>query len=444
MYGTLTLKEARENCAKIFDKMDAIIKIAEKEDRDLKDEEVKSYQTLEGQYKLACQDRDQLERRPSSMSIASRHQEQARLLAQVKPSVTRGQGVTRTPHNESGFETLGHFLSTAAFSPSDPRLNFQEFQTVQQMSDGPSGGYQVPQVFINELLSVGPEDAVVKPRARVLPVGSPPDSAVTMPALDQSGASPSNIYGGVSVAWGPELHSKLETNAMLRQITWEPKELAGMIPVSEKLLRNWAGAGNTLSLLLRGALTSAEDREYLIGSGVGRPLGYTNSDAALDVNRQTANRITLQDILSMRSRILERNGARPAWVASTAIREELLSLRNISHDSPPVGDQSLVFQPSLREGEADRMLGLEVTFTSELPALGSRGDLVLANFQYYVVKPGAGPFVNFGVINDDFAKGMLRLRIIYNTDGRPWMTAPIVMPNGVSMAGCVVLDVVAG
>ena len=75
--------------------------------------------------------------------------------------------------NESGFKSLGEFLSTIRFNRFDDRL-----QALQKMDDGPSGGYNVPREFISDLLMVSDDEALVRPRATVIPAGQSPDAGV--------------------------------------------------------------------------------------------------------------------------------------------------------------------------------------------------------------------------------------------------------------------------
>ena len=56
----------------------------------------------------------------------------------------------------------------------------------------------------------------MRPRANVIPAGSPPDAGITMPALDQSGTNPGNVFGGMTFSWIEEGGEKPETDAELR------------------------------------------------------------------------------------------------------------------------------------------------------------------------------------------------------------------------------------
>lgn len=434
------LKEAREKCAALFGQMDAIIKQAEKEERELTDEEVTAYEAVGVEYAEACQVRDSLDRRAS---ISTSHQATAKDLREVKPSVTQGQGVVRPPVGDRNreFETIGEFFHAVRFNRNDQRLVWHDNQdpmAKQSMSEGDKGGFQIPTQFIDGLRQVEPQEAIMRPRAEVIPAGSPPDAPVTMGALDQTGTTPGNMYGGVQVNWIAEGGAKPETDFNLRQITWEPKEVAGYIRTTDKLLRNWQAAGAIIERQLRGATIQAEDTAFFTGNGVNRPLGVINSGAAYLVNRAVANTVTYDDLVEMVAHAKMEPGA--IWVAGQSMLPQLMRMRSFSNDSPPVGDGSLIWQQSAVEKEPDRLLGRPILYNERSPSLGSKGDLVLLVPSYYVIKDGSGPFVSASE-HVHFLTNETVIKVFWNVDGRPWLTAPIKTENNYQVSPFVVLDV---
>ena len=434
-----TLKEAREKCVALFAKMDEIIKAAESETRELTDAEVDAYNVIKGEYDEACQVRDGLDRRAS---ISSNHNQTAKAMKEVKPSVTQGQGVVCpvADHNRE-FETIGEFIHAVRFNKNDQRLVWhenQDPQAKQSMSEGDKGGFQVPTRLIAGIKQVEPQEAIMRPRAEVIPAGSPPDGAITMAALDQTGTTPQNMYGGVQVNWIAEGGQKPETDFGLRQITWEPKEVAGYIRVTDKLLRNWQAAGPMIERLLRGATIQAEDTAFLRGDGINRPLGVINSGAAYKVNRAVSNDITYDDLVEMVAHGKMEPGA--IWVAAQSILPKLMTMRNYSSDSPSLGDGALIWQQSLIEGQPDRLLGRPILYNERSPSLGTKGDLTLLVPSYYVIKDGSGPFVSASE-HVHFLTNETVIKVFWNVDGRPWLTAPIKTESNYEISPFVVLDI---
>jgi HK97 family phage major capsid protein len=262
-----------------------------------------------------------------------------------------------------------------------------------------------------------------------------------MPALDQTGTTPGNVYGGVTVDWIGEGAEKPESSAALREIMLTPHEVAGHVVITDKLLRNWAAAGPLLERLLRGAVRSAEDDVFYKGDGVAKPLGVINSGAAYGVNRAVSNEISRTDINGMTARILMRGGT-PMWIGSQSVIPQLQNMRN-EIGSPPAGDGALVWNPDARDNAGNQLLGgYPIRWHNRAPTLGTKGDLSLVDLSYYLIKDGSGPFVAASE-HVHFTKNKTVIKIFYNVDGQPWLTEPFKEENGYQVSPFVVLDVPA-
>lgn len=243
----MSLKALREKRAKLVADMRGILDAASQDDdRELTEEEAANYDDLKGQVaKLDSQ--IEREQEVSGMEAA---------LETPDPAVAQRSGpggnIPRAggPEASREFESLGEFLATVVRNPNDQRLaNLYDeeagavgqdgLRAEQRMDTGASGGFMVPTQFRSDLMRVDPQASIIRPRATVIPPGDPPDSAVTIPALDQTGTVPANVYGGVTVDWIAEGASKPETDAALREIKLEPQEVAGHVILTDKLLRNW-------------------------------------------------------------------------------------------------------------------------------------------------------------------------------------------------------------
>ena len=365
----------------------------------------------------------------------------------VVPAVARGGGITipQGPHARTEFESFGEFMAAVRFRPNDQRLNFVEgvgavdpetgeIGAELRMDNDTSGGFMVPPQLRSTLLKIEPQDALVRPRAQVIPAGSPPDAGVTMPALDQSGTNPKNMFGGVEVKWIGEGDEKPETDADLKSITLTPKEVAGLVTVTDKLLRNWQAAGTFIEDLLRGACSAAEDYAFMRGNGTSMPLGAINSGAMKFINRTTANHVIYADLLAMVSRFLMRGGQSPVWSMPQA------SLVDIATMTDPEGHY--IWKPGAVDGFAGTLLGYPVRWNNRAPLLGSKGDITIVDWSQYLIKDGSGPFVAASE-HVLFRQNKTVIKIFWNVDGAPWLTTPIKEENGWEVSPFVGLDVPA-
>lgn len=431
------LQVLREQRATAIKGMRSLLDTAASESRELTTEEVEQYDGMMASVEKLDKDIER-EQKLEALEASA---------AQAQPAAAARQraGVTPPgPEASREFENFGEFMFAVRFNPNDQRLAaaWQDFDIrgEQRMDTGSAGGFAVPTQFRAQLLSVEGTPAVIRPRATVIPAGTPPDAAITMPALDQTGDVPDNVYGGVMVDKTAEGGEKPESEFTLRQITLEPQEFSGYLESTDKLLRNWSAASGLIQNLFRNAMLAKEDHEFLKGNGVGGPLGILNAGATYMVNRDAASTIVFDDILNMLSRLLMRGGS-PIWMASQSIMPKLLGLRNLS-GSPAVGDGALVFQPSTVPGMPDMLMGRPIIWHERSPQLGTAGDLVLADLSYYLIKDGSGPFVASSE-HVKFRENKTAFKIFWNVDGQPWLTAPFKQEGGYEVSPFVALDVPA-
>lgn len=415
-----TVSELREQRAALVTKLRGLLDKAGTESRDLSEAEEADYSAGEANI-------DQLTAR---IERAEKLEAMEAGLDESLGSLAARHPGANAPGAKREFESLGEFMHAVRFAPNDARLSYGEnpaMRSEHRMDDGASGGFAVPTQFRSEILQVDALSAVVRPRARVMPAGSPPDAELTMPALDQSPSQ--NIHGGVAVSWIGEGGAKPETNAKLREIKLKPYEVAGHIVVTDKLLRNWAASSAFLSGLLRGAITSSEDTAFLQGNGVAKPLGVINAAGTVAVTRAGAGDIAYEDVLAMDESLLA--GAIGAvWLVTKRAKTKLRQMEDT--------EGHLIWQESARSGEPASLLGYPVVVSDRIPTLGSRGDIGLYDFSNYLIKDGSGPFVSSSE-HVHFTDNKTVIKVFWNVDGQPWLNGPITRENGDEQSPFVVL-----
>jgi HK97 family phage major capsid protein len=287
------------------------------------------------------------------------------------------------------------------------------------MGTGAEGGFALPTQFRDTILQVSPQEAIVRPRATVIPAGEPPDAKLEMPALDQT--SSKGMYGGVVITHGGEGLTMTETEAALRQVSMEPKQMDAYIVCTNKLLVNWEAASSYLTRALRTAVAGAEDYDFLRGDGINKALGLINAPAAITVTRSAPNTIAYVDIYTMYGRA--KQGGSLAWIASPTCVPQLCTLTDTGGHNMWVGGTAAI-GGALAQPVPPQLMGLPVLWADRLPALGTSGDIVLADLSYYLVKDGSGPF---SAISTEllFLSNRTIFKILWNVDGRPWLTEPI-------------------
>lgn len=411
-----TLDELRAEHERAIARMDELLAKADEEARDLSDEEEREFDQLDQSVHVL---RRQIGRRERLERVAAAQKEKSRLPMKA--------AMYRAPSDEE-FRSLGEFLHAVVYRQDDRRLRdlYTEARG-QSMDVGAGGGFAVPTQFVSQLLMADPQAAIFRPRATVIPAGSPPDAELSIPALDQAPAR--GMYGGVSVSWIGEGETKPETSAYLRLVALKPHEVAGYITVTDKLLRNWEAASATLERLMRGAITAAEEDAFFSGDGAGKPVGIVDAPASIAYSRAAANSIAYEDIVGMYARA--KQGGAPVWIASPTCIPQLATIKGGANENLWVQNAAAGVPPTL--------LGLPVIFRDASPALGTKGDLVLADLSYYLIKDGSGPFVAASE-HVHFTSNKTVIKVFWNVDGKPWLNTPFGIGGGSTVSPFVILS----
>jgi HK97 family phage major capsid protein len=402
------INEIRLKKAKAVERMRALLDLCETETRDMVEAEQKEYDALDASLEKFDKDITREER------LAE--QEAALSLPANRPHVVR----TKPKEDPAEFSCLGEFIHSVAMNRNDRRLQNVEYRD-QEMGTGSAGGFAVPEKFKPELLQVAAQPAALRPRCTVLPATAPPDAKITMPALDQTAAA--NMYGGVIVYKVAEGATLTETTAALKEVSLEPNALGAYVNLTNKLLRNWQGSSNVISGLLSKAMIGYEETQFLSGNGVAGPTGVTVAGATVLYSRSVASTIVTADINGMITRF--KFGGNPIWIASQTTLPQLLKLFEIGTY------QQNLFMFDYRQGIPATLLGYPLIFHDRSPALGTTGDLALLDMQYYLVQDGSGPFVSASE-HVSFTADKTVIKIIWNVDGKPWLTAPIPLEGATS------------
>ncbi len=354
-----------------------------------------------------------------------------RKLAEKEAEAKNARTVIKVPNPEIAdvdpekeFRNTGEFLFALVRSKRDgiydPRLDILREKRAQSMGTGAEGGYALPEQFDATIRQVQAQEAIVRPRATVIPAGSPPDAKLTFPALDQT--SGSNIYGGVTVVHTGEAITMTETSFKLREVSLEPKEISAYVVLSNKLIMNWVASGSFASRVLSSAMAGQEDYDFMRGDGINKATGFINCAAAIAYSRAGAGAIAFADAYGMLARMLMRGGSY-AWLASQTTIPQLAAMVDAGSHAVWLGGAG----PANNAGAGplpSTLLGLPVIFVDRLPALGTKGDISLVNLSMYLIKDGSGPIV---ASSEDilFLSNRTVFKIVWNVDAKPWLTEPI-------------------
>ena len=292
------------------------------------------------------------------------------------------------------------------------------------------GGFLVPETLRSELLQMSLEKAVVRPRARVVPMES---QRVPFPKIDST-TNVGSVYGGITAYWVEESADLPESEASFGRAVLDAKKLITYAEAPNELVRDWSAFGAFIGGVMPEAMAFFEDLAFMGGHGVGMPLGVLNTTNPVNVavaaeSGQDANTIVWQNVIKMFARMLPQSLSSAVWIATIDSFPELATMAlSVGTGGGPVW----LGGPNASGADTPpvTILGRPVIFTEKTPAaLGGQGDLSFVDLSYYLIgdrqQMTAESSEHYKFKNDRTS-----YRITQRVDGRPWLDSAITPANG--------------
>lgn len=288
------------------------------------------------------------------------------------------------------------------------------------METGVSGGYTIGQQFLPTLMQIaGMTNDGIYERSMVIPSDG---GELVVPALHQSGsyvAGQSQFFGGVSVTWGSNDASSVETQPVFDQIKLKTNAMKALVRIQNSLLmRSAVTIDSVVTTLLANAI--AWNRNYALfqGTGAGQPLGIINSPAAIDVAGSAIDYATLSGMLN---RTVPSRADNYVWFVHTLKRSAIAALQQSNNTL-------VTFLPDLRGKPGTQLFGLPVIYTDKLPydASDVSNSVVLADPSAVITLEYQG--IQIAVSNERyFDNDQTGIRIILSLDAQPWLKGPVAI-----------------
>jgi HK97 family phage major capsid protein len=349
--------------------------------------------------------------------------------ARIRPNTIYNKNALGAAHDDK-FETAAQFLRAISdHSHKDEALSNKLGVLKNSLSSvKPSdGGFLIPEILRAELLRVALEKAIVRSRARVIPMDS---LTVPFPTVDAT-SNVSSVFGGVVGFWTEEGATLTESQPRFGRIELRANKLTLYTEVPNELIRDAQPSLEAfIGDIFPEALAWFEDVAFFLGGGVGEPLGFLNAPAAVNVTRSTgiagAN-VEWVDIVNMYSRMLPQSLDRAVWIVSPDVLPSLLTME-ISAGSGAVWIGGGEFASGSARPPMS-MLGLPIIVSEKARAVGTTGDINLVDFGFYLI--GDRQAMSARQSEDfRFNEDVTAFRVIERVDGRPWLQSPITPQNG--------------
>jgi HK97 family phage major capsid protein len=364
---------------------------------------------------------------------------------------------------KDGFRSFGEHLQSVAMAGRgarpDPRLMFGELDSQGNFkaaggSDGamnegvPSeGGFLVGADSSEKIYQRTYSTGSIVSKCQRQPI-SAASNRLKLKVVDEDSRADGSRMGGVLAFWQNEADTFLSSRPKFRQIELALNKLTALVYATDELLEDSAALEAWIMSNLPTELNFRLEDAIFNGTGVGQPDGILNSQALLSLTPgNTATVVTATDVLAMWSRfwhpglqgsiagISTENltagsvGGQPgaAWFIDQSVIPQLFSMTLGSGTAVillyhPPGYMGL-------PGQYGQLLGLPVIPTEHNAALGTVGDIVLADMSQYLLAD-KGAVQAAASMHVRFVYDEMTFRFTYRADGETTWKKPLTPKNG--------------
>jgi HK97 family phage major capsid protein len=350
---------------------------------------------------------------------------------------TMGNLETKMESHLAGLvEKMGNAFEKASFKQPAQAKRFQGFgefmgkvksrnMEIKDLAEGSgdTGGYLVPDEFSNEILKVELETSVVRNNgARVLNMNS---AILRVPALSVYNNASGQIYGGATAFWGSENTAITESNPTFDRVNLEPKKLTGYVEDSNELEQDAiTNMGTLLTQMFGEVLAFEEDDAFINGDGVNKPLGILVAPSLVTVSRATTSAVSTADVINMIARF-RGSMDRAVFLVNQSTLPSIYKLKDENNN--------YIWHPGMNASVAEKAMGtlygIPLVVTEKCPAVGTKGDIILADFGHYLIGDRGGLRTDYSQ-HYKFQSDQMAYRVIKRVDGQPWLKQAITPRRG--------------
>ena len=242
-----------------------------------------------------------------------------------------------------------------------------------QVGTDSEGGYLVPDEFERTLIEALEEQNIFRQIARIIPTNS---GERKIPVVASKG----------SASWVEEEGLIPESDDSFSQITLGAYKLATMIKVSEELMNDSVfPIESYISREFARRIGAKEEESFLTGNGTDKPTGILHTAGGAQVGKTTASAtaITLDEILDLYYSLKSPYRSKAVFIANDSTVKAIRKLKDTTGQ--------YLWQPSVREGAPDTLLGKPVYTSAFMPAIAaSAKTMAFGDFSYYWIADRQG------------------------------------------------------
>ncbi|MFZ3137443.1 MAG: phage major capsid protein [Thermodesulfovibrionales bacterium] len=330
-----------------------------------------------------------------------------------------------------GFDSFGDFIQIVSSGRTDSRLEKRTWSE----TGGAVGGFAVPVGFYEQIWNTVIEESVVLGRAQAFPMGH---GNLVIPAFQNQDRNTDGLYGGMVPQWLGEAQTATEVTGKLRTVTLQAHKLALYTNMSLEVINDSIALEDAVTQALTKSISFYADYYLLRGNGVAKPSGVLIDPALIKIARNTVNDVKFIDIVSMYSRLYGPCVKNAVWVISPTVVPQLIQM--VDTGNHLIWTPSPVYGGAISGPVPNSLFGLPVIVSEKLPALGTEGDMLLADFSNYAF--GTAQTILFERSNaPGWHEGTISYRGIIRLDGAGLWEKPLTgLSGGNTLSWCVCLS----
>ena len=294
--------------------------------------------------------------------------------------------ITNKPNTQPGGETKTGRATDEykrAFWNSMRNKNSYEIQNALSIGTDSEGGYLVPDEYEKKLVEALEDEVFFRSLATVIKTSS---GDRKIPIVTSKGEA----------AWIDEGGQFPESDDSFGQTSIGAHKLATMIKVSDELLNDSVfNIEQYISKEFGRRIGTKEEEAFFIGDGTGKPIGIFNKIGGADIGVTAATTsITFDDVMDLYYSLRAPYRNKATWLLNDSTVKVIRKLKD--------GNGNYIWQPSVREGEPDRILNRPYRTSIYVPELAA-GNRVMAfgDYSYYWIADRQGR--SFKRLNELFA-----------------------------------------
>lgn len=295
-------------------------------------------------------------------------------------------------------------------------------------SSGTEGGFLVPQEFARKILERVYAGHNLLSRTDSYTISG---NSIAFPRNAETSRANGSRWGGVRAYWREEGQQATASYPTFERLPLTLSKLFVLVHASDELLSDTQGLAleQYLSRVASEEINFVVSDAILNGSGTGQPLGVLESDALVVVDKETsqaAATVNAANLIKMWSRLWAPCRANAVWLINQEVESQLHAITIGTGSAAALG-----YLPpgGLSAKPYATLFGRPVLPVEWCPALGSEGDVILADFRHYVTI-SKGMVESALSIHLRFDYDESTFRFIFRVDGRPWWDAPLTPYKG--------------